>query len=205
MYSGLYPNSKATYKRQFDAWEFHKRQTNFVSNPVLLEEIRALWHRNVTPKEMLYILQKKPEYSALTLRILQNIRLQHGFSYRNRNRAAHEAAWEVAQEVVQQHLKSGQSARYGITYTHSIVRMTARRFVSRAQVAAATRKLDPNGVAARKAKAHRRRPRYRIKGPNRVWSVDGHDKLKRFGFEIYRMVDAYSRFILDAYVGVGTW
>jgi hypothetical protein len=98
---------------------------------------------------MLYILQKKPEYSTLTLRILQNIRLQHGFPYRNRNRAAHEAAWEVAQEVVQQHLKSGQSARYGITYTHSIARMTAHCFVSRAQVATATRELDPNGVAAR--------------------------------------------------------
>ena len=71
MYSGLYPSSKTTYKRQFDVWEFHKRQTNFVSNPELVEEIRALWHRNVTPKEMLYILQeKKPEYSTLTLCIL---------------------------------------------------------------------------------------------------------------------------------------
>ena len=82
--------------------------------------------------------------------------------------------------------------------------MTARCFISRAQVAAATRKLDPDGVAARIAQAHRRRPKYRIKGPNRVWSVDGHDKLKRFGFEIYGMIDAYARFTLDIYVGVGT-
>ena len=82
------------------------------------------------------------------------------------NRAAHKAAWEVAQEVVQQHLKLGQSARYGITYAHSIARMTARCFVSRAQVAAATRKLNPKGVVARKAQAYRQRPRYRIKGPN---------------------------------------
>jgi hypothetical protein len=87
---------------------------------------------------MLYILQEKPKYSALTLRNLQSIRLQNGFSYRNRTRTAHEVAWEVAQEVVQQHLKSGQSARYGITYAHSIARMTAHCFVSRDQVAAAT-------------------------------------------------------------------
>jgi hypothetical protein len=100
---------------------------------------------------MLYILQKKPKYSILTLYNLQSIRLQNGFLYRNRNRAAHEAAWEVAQEVVQQHLKLGQSARYGIIYAHSIARMTARYFVSRSQVATATRKHDPNGVAARKA------------------------------------------------------
>jgi hypothetical protein len=83
--------------------------------------------------------------------------------------------------------------------------MTARCFVSRDQVATATRKLDLDGVAARTAKAYRQQLRYQIKGPNRVWLVDGHDKLKRFGFEIYRMVDAYARFILNVYVGVRTW
>ena len=123
---------------------------------------------NVTLKEMLYILQKNPEYSTITLRNLKSIRLQNGLQYRNRTTSAQEAAWEVAQEVVKRHLESGQSARYGITYEYSIARMTARCFVSRSQVAAATRTLDPDGVAARKAKAHRRRPQYRIKGPNRV-------------------------------------
>ena len=43
-----------------------------------------------------------------------------------------------------------------------------------------------------------------MKGPNRVWSIDGHDKLTRFGIEIYAMIDAYAQFILDAYVGIGT-
>ena len=156
------------------------------------------------PTEMLYILQRKPEYSTITLRNLQKIRLQNGLRYRNRTVATQEAAWEIAQEVVKQHLGSGQSARYGITYSHSIARMTARCFVSRDQIAAATRLIDPDGVEARKLKAHRRRPRYRVKGPNRVWSVDRHDKLKRFGFEIYRIIDGYSRFIINVYVGVGT-
>ena len=82
--------------------------------------------------------------------------------------------------------------------------MTAQCFVSRDQVAAAIQKLDLDSVAARTAKAHRRRPRYRIKGPNRVWSVDGHDKLKRFGFEIYSLIDAYARYLLKVYIGIGT-
>ena len=42
---------------------------------------------------------------------------------------------------------------------------------------------------------HRRRGYYHVKGPNRVWSVDGHDKLKEYGFEIYAVTDAYSRFV----------
>ncbi|KAI5788940.1 hypothetical protein DFH27DRAFT_632694, partial [Peziza echinospora] len=47
----------------------------------------------------------------------------------------------------------------------------------------------------------RRRGQYQIKGPNRVWSIDGHDKLSRFGFQIYGCIDAYSRYIVWCYVG----
>ena len=64
--------------------------------------------------------------------------------------------------------------------------------------------VDPKGVASR-AEAfgiHRRRREFSIKGPNRVLSVDGHDKLSRFGFEIYRTIDAYSRYIVWRYVGI---
>jgi len=39
-----------------------------------------------------------------------------------------------------------------------------------------------------------------VKGPNRVWSVDGHDKLKEYGFEIYGGIDGYSRFMLNYWV-----
>ena len=41
-----------------------------------------------------------------------------------------------------------------------------------------------------------------IQGPNRVLSIDGHDKLSRFGFEIYGAIDAYSRYIVWCYIGI---
>jgi len=82
--------------------------------------------------------------------------------------------------------------------------MTAKSFISRNQVATLTRELDLVGVAARTGRTHRQRARYRVKGPNRVWSVDGHNKLKDFGFEIYRIIDGYSRFIINIYIGLGT-
>ena len=40
-----------------------------------------------------------------------------------------------------------------------------------------------------------------IKGPNQVWSIDGHDKLSRFGFQIYGAIDAYSRYMIWCFVG----
>ena len=33
-------------------------------------------------------------------------------------------------------------------------------------------------------------------------SIDGHDKLSRFGFEIYEAIDAYSRYVMWCYVGI---
>ncbi|EFP90339.2 uncharacterized protein PGTG_16365 [Puccinia graminis f. sp. tritici CRL 75-36-700-3] len=42
----------------------------------------------------------------------------------------------------------------------------------------------------------------RIPSPNHVWSIDGHDKLKRFGITVYGFIDAWSREILGLYVHV---
>ena len=47
---------------------------------------------------------------------------------------------------------------------------------------------DPNNV-------RRRQP-----GPDDYWTVDGHDKLVRWGFEIHSAIDAY-RYVIWIYVG----
>lgn len=48
----------------------------------------------------------------------------------------------------------------------------------------------------------RKRGVYNAHGPNYVWSVDGHDKLSHWGFQIYGAIDGYSRFITWIYVGI---
>jgi hypothetical protein len=159
---------------------------------------------NMKSSEMLHILQQDPRFTSLTLATLKSLRLKHRFLFQNSTQADQEVARQTTYNVVLQHLKSGQSARYGISYTHTIARMTANCFISRDQIAEMNRQLDPIGVASRTAQAHRQRSRYRVKGPNRVWSIDGHDKLTRFGIEIYGIIDAYSRFLIDCYVGIGT-
>ncbi|RPB03304.1 hypothetical protein L873DRAFT_1670864 [Choiromyces venosus 120613-1] len=67
--------------------------------------------------------------------------------------------------------------------------------------------VDPEGVASR-AEAfgtQRKRKEFTVKGPNQVLSIDGHDKLSRFGFEIYGAIDAYSQYIAWCYVGISNW
>jgi len=54
---------------------------------------------------------------------------------------------------------------------------------------------DSEGVFLRKAHRLKRR-KYRAKGPNFVWHVDGYDKLKPYGFCIHGSIDGYSRRLL---------
>ncbi len=54
------------------------------------------------------------------------------------------------------------------------------------------RELDPDGVESRKKKRLRRRA-YSTKGPNYIWHIDGHDKLKPFGFSVHGCIDGFSR------------
>jgi hypothetical protein len=73
---------------------------------------------------------------------------------------------------------------------------------ARDRLFAALKDIDPAGVEARKHGLQRIRGQFIIQGPNKVWSVDGHMKLKRWGFEVYAAVDAYSRKIIWLYVGI---
>ena len=61
--------------------------------------------------------------------------------------------------------------------------------------------LDPEGVQLR-GKRRLRRRKYYAPGPNYVWHIDGHDKLKPYGFSIHGCIDGFSRKIIWLEVGV---
>ena len=64
------------------------------------------------------------------------------------------------------------------------------------------KEVDPYGVALRRADMLRKQGSYIVPGSNYVWSIDGHMKLSQYGIEIYRAIDAYSRYIPWIYVRV---
>ncbi|OAV85844.1 hypothetical protein PTTG_30234, partial [Puccinia triticina 1-1 BBBD Race 1] len=53
------------------------------------------------------------------------------------------------------------------------------------------RDIDPEAMTACLRQTCKRRV-FRTYGPNHVWSIDGHDKLKRFGIAVYGVIDAWS-------------
>jgi hypothetical protein len=65
------------------------------------------------------------------------------------------------------------------------------------------RLLDGPAVDSRtRGMKRKRRMNYETRGPNWLWCVDGHDKLQKYGIEIYGCVDAYSRKIIWWYIGL---
>ena len=57
------------------------------------------------------------------------------------------------------------------------------------------RELDPENVDRRQRRRLRRR-KYHQPGPNYIWHIDGHDKLKPCGISIHRCIDGYGRGII---------
>lgn len=166
----------------------------------MVQPVTELWYQNFTHQEVLTILKGR-EFPELEDWSLKDLRLRHRLLYPTQGEAHHHTQ-ALAEEYVRKHLESGQAVRYGIIYTHTNVRLAEDTFISQHQIHQALHTIHPIGVKARTNQVHRQRGRFIVKGPNRVWSVDGHDKLSDFGFELYRFNDAYSRYILGVYVGV---
>ena len=66
--------------------------------------------------------------------------------------------------------------------------------------------LDPVGVETRKRRRLWKRRRlhrrmYTSNGPNFIWHIDGHDKLKPYRFSIHGCIDGYSRTLIWLEVG----
>ena len=60
--------------------------------------------------------------------------------------------------------------------------------------------VDPKGVETR-SRGRLMRRKYKTKGPNYLWHIDGYDKLKPFGFCIHGAIHGYSRCVLRLEVG----
>ena len=63
-----------------------------------------------------------------------------------------------------------------------------------AKVMSSLRRVDPVRQLLQSRKTIRRR-RYRNRGPNRVWHLDGHHKLIRWGVVIHGFIDGYDRLV----------
>lgn len=89
---------------------------------------------------------------------------------------------------------------YGRGYLYTYMRQQ-HHIISRDALYSVYREIAPENIIERYGKARYKRRDFAVPGPDWIWSVDGYDKLKPWGFEIYAAIDAYSRYITWFYCG----
>ena len=101
-------------------------------------------------------------------------------------------------QAVQEEL-SGSGSGIGYRRMHRTLRSKGL-LCRRDDVRKIVKELDPEGVQLRKRRRLHRR-KYFANGPNFVWHIDGHDKLKPYGFSIHGCIDGFSRKIIWLEIG----
>jgi hypothetical protein len=200
------PCSNRTIQRRLSEWKVPRRRKKSVVTDELRERIVTLFLLGTSEHDMLRILRQ--DGFIIEPRRLQKIRLEEGVRLLRSSRWLDEADEEAQivrlQEIVEEELEKGTIEDFGRTHLYYHFRALGHRDVIIAQkrLFEAVKRVNPEGVRRRLNQRIRVKRKLRVPGPNFMWSIDAHDKLKKFGFEIYAGIDAYARYITWCYCGV---
>ena len=150
---------------------------------------------------------KRLTYAYTYLEILEYLKTYHGKTmslstlkryfknenYFRRPLLGRRATYDEVKEVVSDEIR-GSGSNLGYRRVWSYLK-TSGFLVRREDVRFALQKLDTENVNKRRRRRLQRR-KYRNPGPNYVWHIDGHDKLKPYGLGIHGCIDGYSRRII---------
>ena len=101
--------------------------------------------------------------------------------------------WDVFAAIEQE--LSGSGSSIGYRQMHQRLQIDYHLQVDRETVRHISKALDPDGVETPSRRRLQRR-KYRSKGPDFIWHIDGYDKLKPFGLCIHDAIDGYNCRIL---------
>lgn len=188
----------STLQRRLKDWGM-QRQQNADASPSLVAKIRILFlEQGLDDTQILHVLER--DGSKIGLWSLRRIRLSEGLRrrYSAEEKQLLEPVWH---DMIQEQLAVNRRLDgFGRHYLYTHFRKHGC-VIPRDPLFKIYRELNPDAVARRRTAQQRRRREFIVPGPNFIWSIDGYDKLKRFGIEIYACIDAYSRYVLWVYVG----
>lgn len=111
-------------------------------------------------------------------------------------------ALRKAIDFLETDLRRTQAIRgFGRGYLWNYVRQKAGILISPNRLYDFYRDVFPEEVQKRREGNFKHRTDFSVPGPNFLWCLDGYEKLKRFGFQIYACIDAYSRCIIWFFIG----
>ena len=178
------------------------RQPRTYTSPELIERIRFYFYTyGFNDRSILRDLEAKDGLTA-SLSGIKKIRLENGMKRRFRTTEERTAALEAAMEFIQRDIQQTPAILgFGRGYLYNYVRLKGGVLVSQNRLYDFYRTVFPDEVQKRREGNFKHRTNFTVPGPNFLWSLDGYDKLKQFGFQIYACIDAYSRCVIWFYIG----
>ena len=153
--------------------------------------IRHCFNQGLEYFEILQFLQRYHHTTICKSTLLRRLK-DYGLSRWTNINITNNVIQETRDRIVSIVDGSGSSSGYRSVW-HSL--QLAGFCVPRNLVQRLLKDIDPERTDSRRRHGLRRRI-YRNPGPNYVWHIDGHDKLKPFGFAIHGAIGGYSRKIL---------
>ena len=160
-----------------------------------------------------HIMENDDETSAASLnsqgipassRQAQRARLENDLRARDRTAEQRDEQRQQTAVAIGESLAEGTTRNFGRQYMKTALQINHSQRARKQDIQAELALQDPVDTASRRPGRgkHRRRFEYVVPCPDHLWSIDGHDKPRRWGIEIYGAIDAYSRRIIWLYVGI---
>jgi hypothetical protein len=188
-----------TIKRRFQNWHVRKQQVTHISDD-LKKRVQVLFFEiGLDDKDMLRVLQEEGfEIGSSAL-----VRLRFELNLRRSLRTEEQRiqADIVVRGLIDEEIKKGVIDGYGRTYLYTHFRQQGH-IIARDRLFKIYRTVASEAVNRRKRDMQQHRGEYIVPGPNFIWSIDGYDKLKPYGIEIYACIDGYSRYVIWIYIGI---
>lgn len=182
-------------------WQISPRPRRILDIPGIELLLRELTYIKLLKDKDIVRVLKNVSGHIVSVRTIKRTRLRFGILKRNllEQRRILSEEWKT---IIKDQYRSAGLENYGrrLIYTHFKQNHPEIRLGERS-LYEIVREIDPAGPERRLKQLSRRRGAYIVPGPNYIWSVDGHCKLERWGFEIYGAIDAYSRYITIAHCG----
>ncbi|CAB3999989.1 Hypothetical predicted protein [Paramuricea clavata] len=125
--------------------------------------------------------------------------LKRNLNTKGIRRRKHPSDLEDVINVIEKEIQ-GSGSFIGYRAMWQRLRTDYKLVVSQNTVRRALKLIDPDGVTRRRKHRLQRR-RYKARGRNHLWHLNGYDKLKPFWFCIHGCIDVYSRRIMGLEVG----
>ncbi|CAG9938550.1 unnamed protein product [Clonostachys rosea f. rosea IK726] len=190
-----------TFYSQLQGWHLDVRHHALVATDELVKRLKYLFYTfGYSDKALLHNLQR--EGFVVHPFLIRKVRFQERLTRRLETKEEQLVSLQRALEFLRDDLKK-TSAILGLGrgLLCAYVRQQGKVLISQHRLYSAYSAIFPEEVAGRRDAQLRYRCNFRVPGPNFMWSLDGYEKLKKFGFQIYACIDAYSRCIIWFYIG----